>query len=106
MTWPLLRGLVVRADTGLDEPKLYVVVSNNRRNRFLGSVLAVRLTTSAKPPLPSVVELGRTEPFVGRAVCDDIVELYEDEILATLGAVSPPTLAAIGNGLRAALDLR
>lgn len=105
MTWPLLRGQVVRADIGLDEPKLFVVVSNNRRNRNLGDVLAVRLTTSAKPDLPSVVELSQADGLTGRAVCDDIVSLYEDEILQVLGAVTPSTLAALERGLRAALDL-
>lgn len=49
MTWPLTRGQVVRADINLDEPKLFVVVSNNRRNARLGDVLGARLTTSRKP---------------------------------------------------------
>ncbi len=37
--------------------KLWLVVSNNQRNRALDDVLAVRLTTSRKPPIPTVVEL-------------------------------------------------
>lgn len=105
MTWPLLRGQVVRADLGLDEPKLFVVVSNNRRNRQLKEVLAVRLTTSPKPRIPSIVELGHPEAFIGVAVCDDIVELYEDEIRDVTGALSQRAMRAIGRGLAAALDL-
>ncbi|GAB7003239.1 type II toxin-antitoxin system toxin endoribonuclease MazF4 [Nocardioides sp. AN3] len=105
MTWPLQRGLVVRADINLDEPKIFVVVSNNRRNRQLPSVLAVRLTTSRKPAMSSIVELGHPEVFVGRAVCDDIVELYEDEVLSTLGTLSPRAMRMVGAGLAAALDL-
>lgn len=105
MTWPLSRGQVVRADIGLDEPKLFLVVSNNRRNRNLGQVLAVRLTTSDKPPLPSIVELRHPEVFTGRVVCDDIVELYQDEVLDVVGAATPSALRAVNAGLSAALGL-
>jgi mRNA interferase MazF len=105
VTWPLLRSQVVRAEIGLDEPKLFVVVSNNRRNRQLPQVLAVRLTTTDKPNIPSIVQLGHPEVFVGAAVCDDIVELYEDEVLGVTGALSVRAMRAIGAGLSAALDL-
>ena len=43
--------------------------------------------------------------FLGRAVCDDIVELYEDDIQRDLGALSPSAMSAVGNGLKAALAL-
>lgn len=104
MTWPLARGQVVRAEIGLAEPKLFVVVSNNRRNRRLGDVLAARLTTSSKPSIPSIVEL-KGETLAGRVVCDDIVALYEDEILAIVGGLSPPTMRAVDRGLAAAFGL-
>ena len=106
VTWPLLRGQVVRANLGLDEPKLLVVVSNNRRNQHLPQVLAARLTTTAKPALPSIVELAPPEVFTGRVVCDDILEVYENEVLDVPGAMSPRAMAAINVGLKAALDLR
>lgn len=105
MTWPLLRGQVVRVDIGLAEPKLVVVVSNNRRNRALPQVLAARLTTSAKPAIPSIVELDHPEVFVGRVSCDDIMEVYEDEVIGVLGALSPRALSAVNRGLSAALGL-
>lgn len=105
MTWPLLRGQVVVADVALDEPKLFVVVSNNRRNAALPSVLAVRLTTTAKPDIPSVVQLGHPESVIGYAVCDDIVELFEDEVRAVRGGLTSTGLAAIGDGVKAALGL-
>lgn len=104
-TWPLHRGQVVRADLGLDEPKLLVVVSNNRRNRNLAQVLAARLTTTAKPPLPSIVELDHTNEFVGRIVCDDIVEIYQDEVLGILGSLTPGAMRSLDRGLAAALDI-
>jgi mRNA interferase MazF len=105
VSWPLLRGQVVRADIGLNEPKLFVVVSNNRRNNVLPQVLTVRLTTSSKPSLPSIVELGHPEAFVGYAVCDDIVEVYENEVIAVTGALSVRAMRAINAGLAAALAL-
>ncbi|MBO0843688.1 MAG: type II toxin-antitoxin system PemK/MazF family toxin, partial [Nocardioides sp.] len=96
---------VVRADIGLDEPKLLVVVSNNRRNARLPQVLAARLTTTAKPALPSIVELAHPEVYVGRIVCDDIVEVYKDEVLSVVGGLSPRGVQALNRGLKAALDL-
>jgi mRNA interferase MazF len=95
----------VSADIGLGEPKLFAVASNNSRNAHLPQVLAVRLTTSPKPALPSIIELGHPEAFVGRAVCDDIVELYESEIVSVVGALSPIAMRAVGRGLSAALAL-
>ncbi len=105
MTWPPLRGQVIRAHIGLDEPKLFLVVSNNSRNRVLGSVLTVRLTTSKKPNLASIVELDYPEIFVGRACCDDIVEIFDDEYVTTLGGFSPSTMRNIDGGLKAALGM-
>jgi mRNA interferase MazF len=68
--------------------KYYLVVSNNRRNARLDSVLAIRLTTSAKPDLDSIVVLNHTDgPWSGRALADDIVEVYRDEITRELGAL-------------------
>lgn len=104
-SWPLSRGQVIRADIGLDEPKLFVVVSNNRRNRQLGDVLAARLTTSPKPPLPSIVEL-TNETLSGRVICDDIMPIYQDEVVGTIvAALSPLAMVAINRALAAALDL-
>jgi mRNA interferase MazF len=105
VTWPLSRGQVVLADVNLDEPKLFVVVSNNRRNQRLPQVLAARLTTTRKPSIPSIVELTHPEVFVGRVICDDIVEIYENEVLEVRGALSPRAMRAVGVGLAAALDL-
>jgi mRNA interferase MazF len=105
MMWPLARGQVIRANIGLDEPKLLLVVSNNRRNRWLRQVLAVRLTTTPKPEIPSIVELSEGEPFADRVVCDDIVEVYEDEVLAVMGGLRPTTMQLVSQGLMAALGI-
>ena len=105
-SWPLLRGRVYAAKlSNIKTEKYFLVVSNNQRNAQLPQVLAVRLTTSPKPRIPSIVELGKGEAFLGRAVCDDIVELYEDEILRDLGALSPAAMTEVANGLKAALSL-
>jgi len=106
VTWPLSRGQVVLANIGLSEPKRLVVVSNNRRNRALQSVLAARLTTSPKPTLPSIVALTHDDPMTGHVCCDDIIEVFDDEIVRLLGALAPGTMARVGAGLAAALDLR
>jgi mRNA interferase MazF len=104
--WPLTRGRVYAATLShVGEQKYYLVVSNNRRNEKLPQVLAVRLTTTPKPLLPSVVEIPAGESFVGRALCDDIVELYGDEVQLDLGAFSPRVMLQIDRGLKAALGL-
>jgi mRNA interferase MazF len=104
--WPLLRGRVYAARlSNLKDEKYFLVASNNQRNAKLPQVLAIRLTTSAKPSIPSIVELGKGEVFVGRAVCDDIVEIYQDEVVRDLGTLSPAAMVAVGNGIAAALGL-
>jgi mRNA interferase MazF len=103
----LVRGRVYRArPSGFTDDKVFVVVSNNNRNRSLESVLVVRFTTSAKPAIASIVEIPSTEVLPGgRVVCDDIYDLYEDEVKADVGALSATTMAAINDGLKAALSL-
>jgi mRNA interferase MazF len=103
----LVRGRVYRArPSGFSSDKFFVVVSNNSRNRNLDSVLVVRFTTSAKPALPSIVEIPSTEVLPGgRVVCDDIYDLYQDEVRADVGALSARAMAAIKDGLKAALSL-
>ena len=104
--WPLVRGRVYGAKLeNFPTEKYYLVVSNNRRNRQLDSALAVRLTTTRKPDMESIVPLGRSEAFNGSVLCDDIVELWEDEITRDLGAMSPAAMQQVNAGLAAALGL-
>jgi mRNA interferase MazF len=66
----------------------------------------VRLTTSRKPALASIVEIPSGEVLPGgRVVCDDIYELFEDEVLADVGALTPAAMRAVDSGLKAALAL-
>ena len=93
------------AHIGLEEPKLFVIVSNNQRNRNLDSVLGARLTTSTKPQLSSIVAIPSSESFNGHVVCDDITEIFSDEVLAIVGAFAPGTMQAVNRGLVAALGM-
>lgn len=102
----LVRGQVVRADVKLDEPKLYLVVSNNVRNRTFQQVICARLTTTVKDPRPSIVELGPAERFHGRVMCDDLETIWEDEVLQVVGAFSPGAMRAVEDGLMAALGVK
>ena len=103
----MLRGRIYRArPDGFSEDKFFLVVSNNTRNRNLGSALVVRFTTSTKPNLPSIVEVPAGEVLPGgRIVCDDLFELYDDEVKAEMGALSPRTMDAVNHGLKSALAL-
>ena len=104
----MLRGRVYRArPSGFREDKFFLVISNNFRNRNLDSVLVVRFTTSKKPALPSIIEIPPTEALAGgRIVCDDIYELYDDEVRADVCALSAKTMDAVNDGLKVALGLR
>jgi len=107
MVTGLLRGRVCRAKLQhIDEPKYFLVVSNNRRNEAFDQVLSVRLTTIApRSPRPAMVELGHDEPLTGWASCDDIEVLYPDEVQADLGVLTAAAMRRVEAGLRAALDL-
>ncbi len=65
----------------------------------------LRITTSIKPEIPSVVDLSKEDPLVGRVLCDDIVKLYRDELKRDLGALSAQTMARVRAGLCHALAI-
>lgn len=100
-----VRGRVYEADIEGVGPKFYLVVSNNVRNRNLGSALVVRLTTTSKHPRPSIVDLPDGEAFNGRVLCDNVTTLYDDDNARDAGALSARTMTAVGDGLKAAFDL-
>lgn len=105
MTDPVpVRGRVYMADVGAGR-KPWLIVSNNRRNSRLRDCLAARITTSAKPALPTIIELTSADPLVGRVVCDDVQTLYRDELAEDRGALSRETMARVAAGLRAAMSL-
>lgn len=100
-----VRGRVYMADIG-NGPKPWLIVSNNARNRALADCLAVRLTTSDKPELPTIVKLGSADyPLVGRVLCDDIALLYREDLEEDRGALAPETMVKVAAGLRSALAL-
>jgi mRNA interferase MazF len=103
----LLRGRIYRAHLShIGEDRYFLVVSNNRRNRAFGQVLAVRLTTTKpRDSRPAMVELGSDEVMTGWVSCDDIETVYDDEVRADMGAVAAQTMRCVEAGLRAALGM-
>lgn len=99
-----LRGNVYFADLGAGE-KPWLVVSNNGRNNALGSALVVRITTTVKPPLASIVELSPHDRLVGRVLCDDITVLYDDDPARHACALTLATMSKVAGALRVALAL-
>ena len=101
----LMRGNVYWADLGAGR-KPYLVVSNNDRNRHLASAVVVRLTTTLKPPLSTIIDLtGADYPLVGRVLCDDIMVAHEDDYPEHAGALSPATMRRVEGALRIVLAL-
>lgn len=100
----MLRGQLYWLDLGFGE-KPWVVVSNNSRNGKLGSVLVARVTTTSKPPIPSVVSLGPDEPVVGSVLCDDIETIYDDDGARYGGKLTPATMRRVDSALKVAFGL-
>ncbi len=93
-------------DLGYDDgPKHMVIVSNNQRNSALHDALAVRITSTPKPSLPSIVEIPPGEVLGGRVLCDKVSVVYPDEVVRETGAFTVATLRAVEDGLRHALGL-
>ncbi|HVK22698.1 MAG TPA: type II toxin-antitoxin system PemK/MazF family toxin [Actinokineospora sp.] len=103
----IVRGRIYGADLGGDlGEKYYLAVSNNQRNQALKTFLAIRLTTTQKPLLDSIVQLDhRDGSWAGSALADDIVEIYRDEVTRELGALPVATMDRINAALRVALGL-
>jgi mRNA interferase MazF len=81
-------------------------VSNNRRNRNLSDVLAVRITTTQKHiDLPTWVRLGPDDPLVGCVNTDDLQQLARDELGQLLGVLAPGTIMRVNEALRLVLAL-
>ena len=88
--------------------KPWLVVSNNARNVQLPSCLGVRITTSDKPQLASIVRLSVEDaPLLGSVMCDDIAVLFpDDDQFEYFSAVTPATMIRVEAGVKAALALR
>ena len=97
------RGQVYRCDLG-QGLKPWLVVSNNGRNQRLDSVIAIRITTTARD-LPTWVELSAADPVTGYAVADDIEQLYQDELGQYQGGLTRATMARVNHALGLALAL-
>lgn len=100
------RGQLFWVDLGHGR-KPWVIVSNNPRNRNLDTVLAARITTTAKhATLPTWVALSAEDPVSGFVLTDDIVPLYRDtDLTQPAGALGPRTMAAVNEGLRISFAL-
>src|SRR5215211_449742 len=100
---PPMRGQVFRVNLG-HGPKPWVVVSNNQRNRNLETVIAARIATTRKrAELPTIIELSSDDPLVGYVLCDDLVQLYRDELNRLDGALTVKTMLRVSKGIRIAL---
>jgi mRNA interferase MazF len=97
------RGQIYRCDLG-QGLKPWLVVSNNGRNQRLDSVIAIRITTTARD-LPTWVELSPADPVTGYAVADDIEQLYQDELGQYQGGLTRATMARVNHALGLALAL-
>lgn len=97
------RGQVYRCDIG-HGLKPWLVVSNNGRNARLDTVVAIRITTTARD-LPTWVALSPADPLAGYAIADDIEQLYTDELGQYQGSLTRATMGRVNQALGLALAL-
>jgi mRNA interferase MazF len=93
-----VRAVVYRINLG-HGAKPWLVISNNQRNRALDTVLVARITTTSKP-LPTRIDLGKDDPLTGQVLCDDLEQVYREDLGDRLGALAPATMAKVASGLR------
>jgi mRNA interferase MazF len=104
-TNPPARGGVYWADLG-NGRKPWVVLSNNRRNRALPSVLVARVTTMpTQAGLPTWVPLTDNDPLTGFVITDDVEHVRKQCLDEYLGTLSPETVAAVNDALRVTFAL-
>lgn len=102
-----LRGQLFHVDVQGVGPHYWLVVSNNRRNAHLDSILVALLTSTApRSSRASYVPLAKgQDPFEGWVNCDDIGPVYRDRLGPVKGALSPGTMRRVDAGLAFALSL-
>lgn len=103
------RGRVYLAPLGDEsdaENKFWLCVSNNERSPRLEEFIAVRLTTTRKPRLPTWVALGaQDKPWIGGVACDDIGPIYRDQVIKDAGALSSATMRRVESALLIVLGI-
>ena len=87
-------------------PKPALIVSNNPRNESAWPhVHVVRITTAAKQPRATIVEIPPGEGVTGRIVCDDLAPVPKAQLGNRIGALSPATMRQVDKALKAVLAL-
>jgi len=93
------------SDTNV-ENKFWLCVSNNERNPRLEEFIAVRLTTTRRPRLPTWVALrSQDKPWAGSVACDDIGPIYRDQVIKDAGALSSATMRRVETALLIVLGI-
>lgn len=103
------RGRVYLAPLGDEsdaESKFWLCVSNNERNPRLDEFIAVRLTTTRRPRLPTWVALGpQDKPWTGSVACDDIGPIFRNQVIKDAGALSSATMRRVERALLIVLGI-
>jgi mRNA-degrading endonuclease toxin of MazEF toxin-antitoxin module len=85
-------------DSGLEEHKRWVVVSENGWNEMFPSVLAVRLSSSPQRHPGAGFPLVSEEPPVV-AICGEVASVHERRLIERIGALTPRQMRRIAIGL-------
>ena len=103
----IFRGQVYLAKhPDLEDKKYFLVVSDNRRNKKLNTVLCVRLTTTDKSGIPTCVAIPKHEGMGGFVVCDDIYIFLEDELVKPATSLTDRTMYLVEQALKIVFSIR
>lgn len=87
-------------------PMPALIVSNNARNSSSWPhVHVVRITTAAKQPRDTIVEIPAGQGVTGLVICDDLAPVAKDRLGVRLGALSAATMRQVDEALRKVLAL-
>lgn len=85
-----------------------VIIQNNQGNLHAPTVIAVPLTGSPKPDLPTHALLPMGEGGLWRdsiALCEQVRTLEKTRLSRRIGAIGPKAMARIEKALRVSLDI-
>jgi mRNA interferase MazF len=103
----VFRGQVYLAKhPDLDEKKFFLVVSNNKRNKILKTVLCVRITSTDKVAIPTCVQIPDHEGIAGFAVCDDVYIFMNYELDKLHTSLTDRTMVKVEQALKIVFAIR
>lgn len=103
----IYRGQVYLAKhPDLEDKKYFLVVSNNKRNRNLNTVLCVRITSTSKAGIPTCVPIPNHDGLTGYIVCDDVYMFMDYELEHPTTSFTDKIMVEVERALKLVFSIR